>query len=108
MEHYQSGEIVLLRFPFTDAKGSKRRPALVLFDAGDADIIAARITSRDRGTDYDCEIRQWQQAGLLLPSTIRLHKVATLEKTPVERRLGRLEEDWNRAQHKMLDLWKYI
>jgi mRNA interferase MazF len=45
MQNYQSGEVLLLSFPFGDAVGSKRRPALALVDTGDEDIIVARITS---------------------------------------------------------------
>jgi|GEM_PF-3504217 len=31
MENYHSGEIILVSFPFSDAIGTKRRPALVIF-----------------------------------------------------------------------------
>lgn len=40
------GEIVLLRFPFTDEKKFKKRPALMLIDTVDGDIVVCRITSR--------------------------------------------------------------
>ncbi len=43
MKRYQPGEIVLLLFPFTDMGGAKRRPALVLLDTGDIDIVVARV-----------------------------------------------------------------
>lgn len=42
---YLGGEIVLLSFPFADATGTRRRPALVLLDTGDEDLVVARITS---------------------------------------------------------------
>jgi mRNA interferase MazF len=35
MQNYRPGELVLLSFPFADATGVKRRPALVLLDTGD-------------------------------------------------------------------------
>jgi hypothetical protein len=31
---YRPGDIVLLTFPYSGPTGSKRRPALVIFDAG--------------------------------------------------------------------------
>ena len=37
---------------------------------------------------YDVKLIEWKLAGLLLPSVVRLHKLATLQKTLVERRLG--------------------
>jgi mRNA interferase MazF len=53
-------------------------------------------------------IQNWQEAGLLLPSVARIHKLATLEKRLIERRLGSLApEDWRRvgaAIRRMLDL----
>jgi mRNA interferase MazF len=45
MQDYRPGEIVLLSFPFADATEVKRRPALVLLDIGDEDIVVGRVTS---------------------------------------------------------------
>lgn len=89
---YSFGEVLLLAFPFSDAAGVKRRPALVLLDIGDSDVLVARITGQLTQTQFDIELQEWQQAGLRLPSVIRLHKLATLEKQLVERSLGKLSE----------------
>ena len=40
-----AGDVVLLRFPFSDLTGSKLRPALLMADAGRGDWIACQITS---------------------------------------------------------------
>lgn len=80
MQQYAFGAIVLLAFPFSDATGSKRRPALVLLDTGDQDIVVARVTSQAIRSSFDVNIVAWQQAGLLLPSIVRVDKLATLEK----------------------------
>ena len=90
---YRFGEVVLLAFPFASRREVKRRPALVLLDTGNADILVARITSQYTDTDYDVKLAEWEQAGLLLPSVIRLHKLATLQKSLVERQLGALTQD---------------
>lgn len=106
MQHYQSGEVVLLSFPFTDTTGARRRPALVLLDTGDADILVARVTSQIVRTVFDVELVEWQQAGLLLPSVVRVHKMATLEKRLVERRLGTLtSNDWIQVRARIQQLW---
>jgi hypothetical protein len=42
MTSYQSGEVVLVSFPFTQSSQTKNRPALVLLDTGDADVLVAR------------------------------------------------------------------
>ena len=109
MENYKLGEIVLIAFPFSDAKELKRRPALVLLDVGDEDIMVARVTSQAVKTSFDLEIKDWQGAGLLLPSIVRIHKVATLGKNMVERKLGKLrEEDWRQVREMIRKLWMSI
>jgi mRNA interferase MazF len=91
MTNYQAGDVVLVDFPFTAGTQSKLRPALVLLDAGDADILVARITTQTVKTSYDVLLTDWRQAGLLAPSAVRLHKLVTVEKILVNRVLGRLE-----------------
>jgi len=87
----------------------KRRPGLVLLDAGDDDIVVARVTSQPPQAPFDVQILEWKQAGLLLPSVVRLDKVATLEKRLVGRRLGFLmQADWQRVRAKTHDLWLSI
>ncbi len=44
MNNYQSGEIILIQFVFSDTQQMKRRPGLVLLDTGDQDIMVAKIT----------------------------------------------------------------
>ena len=109
MENYQSGEVVLVEFLFTGVTQSKRRPGLVLLDTGDKDIIVARISSQITRTVFDVEIVEWQQAGLLRPSVVRLHKLNTLEKLLVERRLGILQpSDWKQVRQCLQQTWSSI
>lgn len=93
MENYDVGDTLLLRFPFSNQENTKRRPALVVLDAGDDDVLVARITTHDFKTKYDIAIKEWKQAGLKAPSVVRLHKLATLEKSLVDRKLGSLSAD---------------
>jgi mRNA interferase MazF len=88
MDKLNFGDIVLLKFPFTDGKSYKRRPALIINDYDDGDIIVCRITSQIYETQYDLNINNWEQSGLKLPSVIRVHKLATLEKDLVEVKMG--------------------
>jgi mRNA interferase MazF len=58
----------------------------------------ARVTTQLATSRFDSVIRNWSAAGLLAPSTVRLHKLATVEKQLVRRKLGRLlESDWDLA-----------
>jgi mRNA interferase MazF len=88
--NFQPGDLVLVDFPLTVSGPGKPRPALVMLDTGDADVLLARVTSQNQNTAFDVFISEWQLAGLLAPSTVRLHKLATLAKGRVRRRLGSL------------------
>jgi mRNA interferase MazF len=92
MDHLSFGDIVLLRFPFTDGQTFKRRPALVINDSDDGDIIVCRITSQLYNSKYDVIIDNWENAGLKLPSVIRIHKIATLEKEMTEVVIGHIDD----------------
>jgi mRNA interferase MazF len=106
MQIYVSGEVLLLLFPFSDGSGSKRRPAVAMLDTGDDDVVVALITSQAQGTKFDVQLRQWQSAGLMLPSLARVHKLATLQKNLVDRSLGQLtSDDWTNVQAAILQLW---
>jgi len=71
---------VLLKFPFTSGQKHKKRPALVLLDPRDGDILVCRITSKQYDTAFDFEVEDWHSCGLKLTSVIRLNKMATLER----------------------------
>jgi mRNA interferase MazF len=88
MTNYRPGDLLLIAFPYTAGGQTKNRPAMVIIDTGDADVLVARVTTQGGQTDLDIPINDWKAAGLLAPSTLRLHKLATLEKSLVQCRLG--------------------
>jgi mRNA interferase MazF len=90
---FRRGDVVLLTFPFTSGAGTKNRPALVLLDTGDADVVLARITTRHHATAADVVLRHWREAGLLAPSVARLHQVITVEKALITQTHGSLHAD---------------
>jgi mRNA interferase MazF len=91
MRTFSFGDIVLIKFPFTDGKTFKRRPALVINDSDDNDIIVCRITSQIYDTEHDILVENWKKSGLKLPSVIRVHKLATLKKSMVELVMGKID-----------------
>ena|ERR1700722_20357519 len=91
MTTYKPGDILLLQFPQTSGAQGVLRPGLVLLDIGDLDVIVARVTRQMHGTPLDAVLNDWKGAGLLAPSVVRLHKIATLEKSLVQRKLGSLQ-----------------
>jgi len=80
----------LLAFPFTDSAAVKKRPALVLLDTGDGDILVARVTPQSFPALYEIALADWNTAGLLAPSFAKVNKLATLEASLIERKLGKL------------------
>lgn len=89
---FQFGEIVLLAFPYTDNSAIKKRPALVLLDTGDGDILVARVTTQSFSSPYEVALSDWEAAGLLAPSFVKINKLATLKTSLVEKKLGKLSE----------------
>ena len=93
--NYKFGQIVLVRFPFTDQRGGKQRPAVVLssnaYNQARPGIILIAITSQIqiKAEFGEAVIRDWQAAGLLKPSIIK-PVVFTAEKTIVKKMLERL------------------
>ncbi len=109
MNNYDSGEIVLVEFPFTSGETAKRRPAIILLDTGDDDVIVARVTSQEGRHEFDVELKDWKPAGLLRESIVRVHKLATLEKAVIGRRMGKLSEpDWKNVKVAIEKLWEHL
>jgi mRNA interferase MazF len=92
MKKIASGTIVLLKFPFSDGINYKHRPALVLKDFEDGDMLVCRITSKIYNSKYDVYLDEWIRFGLKLPSVVRVHKMATLEKNMIETIMGQIDE----------------
>jgi len=87
---YPLGTVLLMPLTFTDASGTKPRPALVINDSGDDDLLVAPITSRSPRSKTDVVIENWSGAGLRLASTVRLGKLNTIARSVVIRRLGQI------------------
>jgi len=84
------GILFFLHFPFTNQAEIKKRPALVILDSEDDDLIVARITSQITREKFEYEIISWKNSGLLLPSVIKLNKIATIEKSLILKKLRKL------------------
>lgn len=92
MTKYKFGDIVLVVFRQTDGN-RKQRPALVVLDTGDDDIVLSPITTTERKSKGDYKIKNWQNSGLLLDSWVRLAKVSCLSKSDITAKLGSLNAD---------------
>jgi mRNA interferase MazF len=90
------GDVVVLPYPFTNLKSSKRRPVVVLAVSSLNDLIVLPITSKSNRcsklllslTDGDFE-----NGSLALPSSIVVDKLFTISEELVVYRVGHLKDD---------------
>jgi mRNA-degrading endonuclease toxin of MazEF toxin-antitoxin module len=92
MTNYEFGAVVLVHFPQSGTAIKKQRPGIVVLDIGDADLVVAPVTSKQRQQAGDVALTSLLGTGLIRPSWIRLAKVATLLKSDLVRTLGRLAD----------------
>lgn len=102
MMKYMFGDIVIVSFPFTNLDKTIRRPALVLLDTGDEDIVVARITTHKHNEEMELEIGNYRDKGLLLPSYARFNKIATLNRKDIYKKIGELSEAEVKKAQKIL------
>ena len=92
MTPFKAGDVVVVEFPFSDFQTFKRRPGLVLF-AGETDLLLARITTHPPREVSDVALKNWGEAGLPRASTIRLTKLATIDRRLIHHKIGRAQPD---------------
>ena len=94
---FEAFDVVVVPFPFTDRTTTKRRPALVLSDAGSfnkrvGQSVLAMITSASNSDwPLDVNIQNLDDAGLPSASVVRM-KLFTLDDKLVIRKAGMLAE----------------
>lgn len=94
-------KIVLVPFPFDDLSSNKVRPAVCLTDEIQpyGHIVLAFITSKvsanQSATDFTIDLQDidFAQTGLKVSSTIRLHRLMTISKKIIQRKLGELSNN---------------
>lgn len=93
---YNKWDIILVPFPFTNLETTQKRPALIVSPEEynkKADVVIAFITSK-LDVEYktgDYALQEWKEAHLPRPSMLRM-KFATIDKSIIIKKLGRLKE----------------
>ena len=92
---FESLDVVVIPFPFTDRRATKRRRALIdspeNFNRTHEQSILAMITSAGSDWPSDVAIQDWREAGLNVPCKVRF-KLFTLDDTLIVRKLGALSK----------------
>ena len=87
MSKYTKGDIVIIRFSFTDLSNSKKRPALVISNDivnQTGDYLMVQITSKEKTDSLSLLIANADFTGnnaLPLDSFVRLHKIFLLNES---------------------------
>jgi mRNA interferase MazF len=95
MTRFDAGDVVLVRYPFTDLTTTKKRPAIVLSSTSYADrfrdVVLMPLTSQT-DSELSLAISNWAAAGLVKPTWIK-PSVGTLSVRLIIRRLGTLHAE---------------
>lgn len=85
------GEVVVLPYPFTDLKASKRRPVMVLAASSLGDLVVLPITSKvDRRSKLLLPLGEgdFEEGALALASSVVVDKLFTVSEELVAYRVG--------------------
>ena len=97
MISFKHGDVVLVKFIFSERTGFKRRPALVIssnvYHQNRQEVVIAAITSNvERMLTGDTKIKEWKKANLLFPSLVT-SIIQTVKHEMIERILGQLSSE---------------
>jgi mRNA interferase MazF len=95
---YKQGDIVVVKFPFTDGSVFKKRPALIISNSQidkTEDFILIQITSKENTDGLSVNINNEDiLKSLPLKSYLRIHKVFTVHKSLIISKLTEAKQDF--------------
>jgi mRNA interferase MazF len=109
MERFVKGDIVVIPFPYSDLSNSKRRPALVLAESTNNDVILCQITSKDVKDSFAINISDddLAQGALHKTSNIRPNKLFTADSKIILYKAGSLTtQKIDSVIDKIVDIFK--
>lgn len=109
----EPGQIVLFRFPRTDLAEGKLRPALLLSEVpGPYEdwlicMISSQMHQRIDGFDelVEEDDKDFSRSGLKVPSVIRIGRLAVVEGTMLEGKIGTISPERMRRIRRRLAEW---
>ncbi|MGB1110131.1 MAG: type II toxin-antitoxin system PemK/MazF family toxin [Gammaproteobacteria bacterium] len=108
MTNFERADVVLVRFPFTDQRGTKQRPAVIISNADyqqqrpDAILMAITSQLHSNISFGERRLEHWQHAGLLKPSVFK-PIVFTVHQSIIQKRLGTLHPDDQNTLQEVID-----
>lgn len=98
------GDVVVVRFPFSDLSSHKNRPSLVLAEAEFGNFILCQITSNPYGSKRAVTLPSsaFKNGQLPLKSYIRPDKLFTTDPQIIQKKIGELKPSKMREVGKSL------
>ncbi|WP_027092664.1 type II toxin-antitoxin system PemK/MazF family toxin [Cohnella thermotolerans] len=94
---FSSGDIVVVRFPYSNLAQTELRPALAVSPASyvelTGEVLLMQITSRASRERPQYKIRKWREAGLKKESYVRYANLHHIRVSHVAGKIGRVDED---------------
>lgn len=108
MEKFTVDNVVLVSFPFSNLKGKKIRPALVLAQVEFDNLILCQITSKPYSSKIAIKIEKadFTQGGLPVISYIRPDKLFTADASIIKGIVGKLKASTKaKITHKIIKIF---
>ena len=98
MAGFVKGDVVVLPFPFSGLSQAKRRPALIVAEAGDNELLLCQITSHTVRDRYAVALSEpdFQSGSLKKRSNVRPNRVFTADVGIIAYSAGHLHESKTR------------
>ncbi len=90
MEEFVKGDVVVIPFPFSDLSFIKLRPALIIVELKNGDVMLCQITSKQKtdGFSISLDKNDFILGGLDQLSFIRPNRIFTAEKSIIKYKAG--------------------
>ena len=110
--NFEQGDIVVLPIPFSNLSDAKLRPAIIIssnqFNQNYPDVIALKITSIGHSLPFDVLLKSndLTKGELLKESTINCAFMLTIEKTLIDKKIGKINNSkLNEIKEKLKELF---
>ena len=106
MPNYSRGDILLVRYPFTDLSGAKVRPAVVIHAPHPSqDSFIVPLTSRLAALQAgEFALTNWEKAGLNVPTAVK-RGIYTIHPSLIAKFIGHLSASDSQNLEKSLREW---
>lgn len=95
----RQGDLLLVPFPFSDQKGRKVRPAIVIsndkFNLNSEDVLVVGVTSNISKNKYSLNLidSDLEEGELYLECSIKCENILKIDKDMIVKRIGKIKKE---------------